>query len=270
MAMKIKVLITVKTYPTFSGKYEELVCTAGFTENAEWIRLYPIQFRKLDYSGKYKKWEWIELDVIKNSDDPRKESFRPTNIDQIEVVGKVSSENGKWTARKQFAFKRIFKSMEELVREAKDPKTCTSLATFKPKRVIDFIWEEEDEREWNSEKLQILNQTNLFERNDSEFKVVKKLPYKFIYRFESESGAEHQLMIEDWEVGALFWRGMNKFNNEQKACEYVKEKFFHEFLRKNDLYFFLGTTKAWHFVSPQPFIIIGTFHPLFQQQTALL
>ena len=28
-----KVLITVKTYPAISGKYEELVCTAGFRED---------------------------------------------------------------------------------------------------------------------------------------------------------------------------------------------------------------------------------------------
>ncbi len=28
-----KVLITVKTYPTLSPKYEELVCTAGFRED---------------------------------------------------------------------------------------------------------------------------------------------------------------------------------------------------------------------------------------------
>jgi len=30
-----KVLIAVKTYPTISAKYDELVCTAGFTENGE-------------------------------------------------------------------------------------------------------------------------------------------------------------------------------------------------------------------------------------------
>ena len=39
-----KVLITVKTYPTLSTKYEELVCTAGFREDGTWIRIYPVQF----------------------------------------------------------------------------------------------------------------------------------------------------------------------------------------------------------------------------------
>ena len=41
MAMT-KVLITVKTYPTLSAKYDELVCTAGFREDGTWIRIYPV------------------------------------------------------------------------------------------------------------------------------------------------------------------------------------------------------------------------------------
>ena len=41
-----KVLNTVKTYPTISSKYDELVCTAGFREDGTWVRIYPIQFRK--------------------------------------------------------------------------------------------------------------------------------------------------------------------------------------------------------------------------------
>jgi hypothetical protein len=31
-----KILITVKTYPTLSEKYDELVCTAGFKEDGTW------------------------------------------------------------------------------------------------------------------------------------------------------------------------------------------------------------------------------------------
>jgi len=58
--MKEKILITVKTYPTFSTKYQELVCTAGVNENGEWRRLYPIPFRQLYKDKKYKKYQWIE------------------------------------------------------------------------------------------------------------------------------------------------------------------------------------------------------------------
>ncbi len=50
-----KVLIAVKTYPTLSAKYDELVCTAGFKEDGTWIRIFPIQFRKKTYNEQYKK-----------------------------------------------------------------------------------------------------------------------------------------------------------------------------------------------------------------------
>lgn len=76
-----RVLIAVKTYPTLSEKYDELVCTAGFLEDGTWIRIYPIPFRKLSYDKRYSKWQWIELDLVKNTSDFRKESFRPANID---------------------------------------------------------------------------------------------------------------------------------------------------------------------------------------------
>ena len=49
-----KVFITVKTYPTLSKKYDELVCTAGFFEDGSWVRIYPLPFRKLDYEKRYK------------------------------------------------------------------------------------------------------------------------------------------------------------------------------------------------------------------------
>lgn len=52
-----KVLISVKTYPTLSEKYDELVCTAGFLEDGSWIRIYPIPFRKLKFDSRYHKWQ---------------------------------------------------------------------------------------------------------------------------------------------------------------------------------------------------------------------
>ena len=44
-ATRTKVLIVVMTYPHPSRGYLELVCTAGITEQGEWVRLYPIDYR---------------------------------------------------------------------------------------------------------------------------------------------------------------------------------------------------------------------------------
>lgn len=69
-------------------------------------------------------------------------------------------------------------------------------------------------------------------------------------------------MIEDWELGALFWNCLDRAKgDEEQACKKVKEKYFDYMYKERDLYFFMGTTKVHHYVSPSPFIIIGAFYP---------
>jgi hypothetical protein len=64
--MKMKILVLVKTYPAISKKYGEIVCTAGITEDGKWIRIYPIPFRKINYRKRFKKYDWIEIELTKN------------------------------------------------------------------------------------------------------------------------------------------------------------------------------------------------------------
>lgn len=51
---KEKIFITVKTYPSISASYGELVCTAGIREDGSWIRIYPVPFRTLETWRQYK------------------------------------------------------------------------------------------------------------------------------------------------------------------------------------------------------------------------
>ena len=74
--MKEKILITVKTYPTLSREYAELVCTAGVEESGKWRRVYPVQFRQLIDEQKYRKYQWIEADLEKSTNDTRPESYK--------------------------------------------------------------------------------------------------------------------------------------------------------------------------------------------------
>lgn len=259
-----KILITVKTYPTISKKYDELVCTAGFLEDGTWIRLYPIQFRKKSYAEQYKKYQWIELDIVKNKSDFRPESYRPVSHDTpIEIIGEIPPDGDTWSERRKIVLKKVYTNLAELIAEAKNKSICTSLAVFKPTNIIDFTWAEEKEREWSRERLARFSQLNLFEpKNDKEFQVVRKLPYKFSFVFEDDAGQRSTLMIEDWETGELFWNCLyRKERDESLACADVRKKYFNDFANTKDLFFFLGTTQVHHYVAPNPFIIIGTFHP---------
>ncbi len=270
---KIKLLVTVKTYPTISGKYDELVCTAGFTEDGKWIRIYPIPFRKKAYDEQFKKYDWIEIDLVKNKRDIRPESYRPRSLDdEISTKGHIGTTDN-WAKRKEIVLSKVYYNLSQLIGEAKNKKICTSLAVFKPTIIKKFL-AQEVERTWDKEKIKKLlaqrDQGNLFEHPENPFKVVNKLPYKFKYLFEDETGQESNMMIEDWEIGALYWNMLKKHEgNEHKAVADVKKKYFDDFVKTKDLYFFLGTSHSYHFRSPNPFMIIGTFHPKIDMQYKL-
>lgn len=265
-----KVLIAVKTYPSLSTKYDELVCTAGFLENGSWIRIFPIPFRKLEYDKRYSKYDWVEIDLTKNTVDFRPESYKPRSIENaFNVVGHVETHNN-WKERKDIVLKKVYTNLTQLISEAKDKTIATSLATFKPAEILDFTIEQV-EREWDKEKLAALKakaqQLHLFQNAENPFDVVNKLPFKFSYRFKDDAGTISKLMIEDWEIGALYWKMLAKYDGhdrETKACEDVKKKYWDDFALTKDLHLFLGTVYESHVKNyPNPFVIIGTFHPTF-------
>lgn len=257
---RIKVLITVKTYPSLSVKHQELVCTAGFREDGSWIRIYPIPFRKLDYEQRYKKYQWMELDLEKNTSDFRPESYRPLNFDSLKILDAIKPDGQDWAERRRIVLQKVYTNLSKLIAEAKDDKIGTSLAVFKPTRMIDFVIEN-DEREWDRKKLDAARQQGLFDNNENPFEVFPKLPFKFSYKFADDEGKESTLMIEDWEVGQLYWNTFKSSHSEDKAKADVRKKYWDDFALTKDLHFFLGTTREFHKIAPNPFIIIGTFHP---------
>lgn len=272
---KTRVLIAVKTYPTISGKYDELVCTAGFLEDGSWIRIYPVPFRKKSYDEQYHKYDWIEIDLVKNKSDFRPESYKPYSIDSaITKVGHLNTDNC-WAERKKIALTKVHTDLSQLIKEAHNKEICTSLAVFKPTRIIDFT-ADPAEREWNKKKIDQLkanrDQINMFEYEHPEnpFEVVRKLPYTFRFKFEDDKGKVSNMMIEDWETGQLFWNCLARHEgDEAKAIQDVKNKYFEDFAKTKDLYFYLGTSAVHHFVSHNPFMIIGTFHPKIETQLSL-
>ena len=261
-----KVLITVKAYPTLAEKYDELVCTAGFKEDGKWIRIYPIPFRKMDYDKRFKKYQWIELDLIKNSSDPRPESYKPKDYNKIILGERIGTEGGYWKSRKDIVLNKVYTDLNQLINEAKDDNKMTSLAVFKPKKILDFVIEETS-REWNKKKLAKLKskaeQIGLFANSQNPFEVVRKIPYKFSYILKDKNCKKSKMMIEDWEIGQLFWNTLKRHEgNEEKACEDVRKKYYDDFAKTKDLYLFLGTTYIFHMrKASNPFVIIGTFHP---------
>lgn len=270
---KERVLITVKTYPTLSKKYTELVCTAGFREDGSWIRIYPSPFRFMEDDKRYVKYQWIELDLVKNKKDSRPESFSPANIDDIILGEKIGTGKTRdWAERKHLILKQntIYTNLKTIISGAK--AMDYSLAIFKPTEVRDFIIKRTGD-EWELNKLEAakaaLDQGSFFDESKNEdFKIIPKLPFKFSYKFVDDTGTESTLMIEDWEIGQLYWNCL-KGSTPDEAADKVREKYLDDFARTKDLHFFLGTTMLWHSRAPNPYLIIGTFQPPFTDQQLL-
>ena len=187
---KERVLIVVKTYPTLSKKYIELVCTAGFREDGSWIRIYPSPFRFLGNERQYRKYQWIELDLEKNPKDYRPESYRPRDIDNIKLLDFITTENA-WENRHRLIIgnRSIYENLEKIITLANQNKM--SLCVFKPSEILSFTAEKVTD-EWDIDKKAAaeaaLAQGSLFKENEEQdFEIARKLPYRFRYKFKDNT-----------------------------------------------------------------------------------
>ena len=274
--MKEKILITVKSYPVLSKTYAELVCTAGINEEGKWRRIYPVPFRQLNSDQQYKKYQWIDVDLRKSTTDRRPETYRISG--KLVNVSDPLPTTGNWNLRRSEFIDKVqtHDNLSALIKSAHSNQL--SLALFRPQTISDFVVEPIN-RYWDAKKLAILDvektKLNLFKdvrTVEQDFSVVRKLPYKFSYQFEDINGKASKLMIEDWEIGALFWNCVNRCNgNEQQAVAMVRQKYWDEFVNSDNLdtHLVLGTTLEHHNKkAPNPFVIVSVI-PLpheFQQR----
>ncbi|EPR67439.1 hypothetical protein [Cyclobacterium qasimii] len=157
-----------------------------------------------------------------------------------------------------------------MIEDSKAPKNL-SLATFKPTKIRRLIIEK-DEADWKPIWKALQDQIDLFhEPNEEAKEMFPKVPWKFKYEFEDDEGRVSKLMIEDWEIGQLYWNCLRDANgNPEIAKEKVRMKYETDFLANKDIYFFMGTTKEWHMRrAKNPFVIIGVFYPKLEIQISL-
>lgn len=252
MPEKLKVLITVKTYPLPSEGYQELVCTAGVLPDGSFIRLYPIDYRYRPYWQWYKKYQWVEVNAERNDKDPRPESFRPAAGAAIQPLGEPLGTARNWADRKKFILAKGVQTMCGLQQLPQDQR---SLGIIKPKTVSDFIAEKVD-GDWKPEWKSLFQQQMLI---GPQQKPLEKIPYKFSYAYTCEDPAckGHKMMIEDWELGQLYRSMRDKFQDENTAAQKVREKWFTQICAPEvDTHFYVGTV-----LKHGTWVILGAFWP---------
>ncbi len=93
-----KILIATKTYPSISKKYRETVCTArvllnGTEQPIQWVRIYPIRSRQLDFDKRYPtKQPIISAKIEINAKDFHFQSYR-IDDSSIEIVKQIETKN---------------------------------------------------------------------------------------------------------------------------------------------------------------------------------
>jgi hypothetical protein len=255
---RAKILITVKTYPQLSARHTETVCTAGLREGRRWIRLYPIAFRYLEKEQQFRKYQWVEAHITRDTRDPRPESYKLTG--NIKPLGFLDTQD-EWELRKRHVLSKVYHNLETLIDEARDTKIFTSLAVFKPHRILDFSMRRDTSTNAARDRKQKMLAKQLPEEKARH--LVHTVPYKFYYTFEDQLGKRSTLQILDWEIYQLCRKLIHKYGTRKRSIyPHLRKKYLDQFIATRDLFFFLGTNKYWHIRrSNNPFMIVGIFYP---------
>jgi hypothetical protein len=238
---------------------------AGLEDGGELIRLYPVPFRLVADTAKFKKWQWITAQIEKTSKDHRPESYR-IGVDTIVCDESPISTQGEWKARREWLDKiAIFGSFAAL--DQSRVNTGTTLGLVRPVRMLGLDitastpdWTDEDRQKL----IQLQHQGNLFDTTDApSIAMLRKLPFDFHYRYACPdgSGGEVELRhkIVDWEIGALYW-------NVRRAHGVNWEAPFRDKLERDlpskDLMFLMGTIHRF----PNQWLITSLVYPPRQRR----
>ena len=250
---KKKILLIVKAYPESSRKHGSVVCTAGITEDGEWIRIYPMPFETFRGGSRIPKYTWIECEVKKATDEKlkRKESYK-LRQDSIKIVDdSLTKKPVNWKERNKIVLSMSKSSIEALKMDFQNDRT--SLGIVKPSVVHDFITTKPLE-DMDNDIIQGRQMTLLGE----ERTLLEELPHIFKYRFSCTKNCicEHNMTCEDWELFQSYRSWRWKYKTPELLWEKIYQRYYTMMIEKCDLHFFVGT----HSLYPV-WMIIGLYYP---------
>jgi len=262
---EIKVLPLVKAYPNLSRKYGEVSCIAGLDmDTGGWIRLYPVPFRSLEDTQKFRKYEPIRARVQRRSADRRPESWR-VDADSIERIAPALSTARGWEARRSIVEPAIGESMCAIRRNQQE--TGSSLGMFRANDVSDLVIDEVERDPEKSEMAEAwVAQGSLLGASElkQQRKALEQIPYRFQYRYRcSDGGCQgHLQSIVDWEIVELF-RNVRDQPNWQYQ---IRKKWLDQMCGADkDTAFIVGNQHQY----PDGFLILGVWWPPRLQQLSL-
>ena len=253
-----KVTILIKAAPRIGETHGELVCCAGIDDAGNWVRLYPVSFKTLEDSQKFRRWDIIEYDWRTPRGDVRAESRRIEHK-SLQIAGSLSRR-----FQKDFVARHVVESLEDALMASR------SLALIRPVNPV-FIIEKKDAKSISKEtelaqRWHQHDNFGLFGATDKSFVPRKVAPYSFKYRYETRDG-KREGTCQDWEMEATFLKWRQKYG-EQDTLDKMKLRFGEEY-PTSGFVLAMGTHKAY----PSQWLINGVIrldHGSEEEVTPLL
>ena len=262
---RLRLMVTVKAYPTVSLLHSELVCCAGIREDTkEWVRLYPVAYRLLPGWQQFEKYDLIEVDCVRRPPhkDDRPESWSP-RMETLRNLGKIEiNRRGDWSNRLAWVRPTLLRGFGQLLDLQRTERK--SLAAFKPAKILGFTVEPEKKEDWNGSQRAALDQLDMYHQ---EVTTLEKIPYAFRIGFEDENGAEHWLKVIDWEFMQLWRRERDRLGSSEAAAEQVRKKL--EWIAKGDKELILYVGNLADPRMRRSFIVLGFCYPKEEPQLTL-
>ncbi len=246
-----RALIVVRTYPTPAKTGVEVSCTAAITDKGEWLRLFPVPWRYLPEDQRFRKYQWVELNVTKASDS-RPESYK-LKQDGITILSEPLSAAHQWQARKGVVFPLRAHCLCCLAR-VRDEQGHPTLGIFRP-RAIERLTIKPESASWTDAQLAILRQEHLFAEKPK--KELEKVPFSFRYEFrcDHDECSGHRFICTDWEMGESWRKWSAEYGDDWEVK--FRQRYETEMIEKYDTHFYVGTVRQ----HPHIWIIVGLFYP---------
>lgn len=258
---KKRLLIWGTTYPEFSRKHYETVCTGAIDgDTGRLVRIYPITLRYME--ERFGHYSWVEAEVTRNTSDFRPESFK-IKQDTIRIVGKVGTEKGGWAERSKWVLRpeNIFTSVRAL--QEAEARDHTSLGLVRPKEILRVYARhrsDDDRAAWDQHREDAIKQKDLLVDAESKIRDLAFVPVEYRAVFTCEDpvcATKHDMSILDWGLYVLHRRQFAKGGAAVAERDVIARVRTNMDRTKRESYFFLGNTKQ----HCRNFMIVGLFHP---------
>ena len=256
----------VKAAPVITDSLDESMCVAGIerepwsAQPGSWVRIFPVPFRDLADSEKFRKYERVRVKVRRDNTDRRAESWRPALGGELQILADPLSTADSWSERRALIESVAELTMCELIRQngAGHGDGIPSLAAVRPAAPPELKIVERDReqlRRWQSRADAVAATPSLFDDPAAPRRPLEVIPWRFQYAYRClESDCRgHTQTIVDWELIAFYQRVKN--SPDWRAA--MTRRWRDDLWTDKDSLVFVGNQHQ----HPQGFLILGVFWP---------